>query len=165
MSKGKIFTSPQSLCAHIEECRARGLTVVTANGCFELIHVGHVRYLQEAKSLGDILIVAVNTDASMKAIKPDRNPVNPDVERMEIIAALRGIDYVTSFPEATAGPLIEALKPDLQVKGTDRDLDTVPEREIVERHGGRIVFCGDPKTHSSRELLRRLREDPTTRDS
>ncbi len=161
----RIIADYHELAPRLEEERTGRRSIALANGCFDILHVGHIRMLAEARGLADVLVVALNTDESVRESKGEGRPFVPLEERMEIIAALRGIDYVTSFPEATAGPLIEALKPDLQVKGTDRDLDTVPEREIVERHGGRIVFCGDPKTHSSRELLRRLREDRTTRDS
>ncbi len=161
----RIVADYRELAPRLEAERTGRRSIALANGCFDILHVGHIRMLAEARGLADVLVVALNTDESVRESKGEGRPFVPLEERMEIIAALRGIDYVTSFPEATAGPLIEALKPDLQVKGTDRGLDTVPEREIVERHGGRIVFCGDPKTHSSRELLRRLREDRATRDS
>ena len=141
-----------------------GRSVVLANGCFDLLHVGHIRMLGDARGMADVLVVALNTDESVREAKGPGHPMVSLEERMEIVAALRGIDYVTSFPEPTAGPLLEALKPDLQIKGTDRTLETVPEREIVERHGGRIVFCGDPKTHSSSELRERLRDESSTRD-
>lgn len=155
----RIVPDYHELAPRLEEERAGRRVVALANGCFDVLHVGHVRMLEEARGLADVLVVALNTDESVRETKGEGHPLVPLEERMEVVAALRGIDYVTSFAEPTAGPLIEALKPDLQIKGTDRTLDTVPEREIVERHGGRIVFCGDTKTHSSSELRRLLRDE------
>ncbi len=155
----RIVPDYRELAKRLEDERAGRRSIALANGCFDVLHVGHVRMLAEARSLADVLVVALNTDESVRETKGPGRPLVPLEERMEVVGAVRGIDYVTSFAEPTAGPLIEALKPDLQIKGTDRDLDSVPEREVVERHGGRIVFCGDPKTHSSSELVRKLRED------
>ena len=155
----RIVPDYRELAKRLEDERAGRRSIALANGCFDVLHVGHVRMLAEARSLADVLVVALNTDESVRETKGPGRPLVPLEERMEVVGAVRGIDYVTSFAELTAGPLIEALKPDLQIKGTDRDLDSVPEREVVERHGGRIVFCGDPKTHSSSELVRKLRED------
>ena len=130
-------------------------TIALANGCFDILHVGHVRLLQEAQQHADVLVVALNTDASARALKgPDRPYVTLN-ERMEIIAALAGVDYVTSFAEPTAHALVEALRPDVYVKGTDRTPDTTPERELVESLGGRLVFLGGPKERSSTDLGRR----------
>jgi rfaE bifunctional protein nucleotidyltransferase chain/domain len=137
--------------------RASGRTLALANGCFDLLHVGHVRLLAEARPLADLLVVALNDDDSARALKGPGRPLVPLAERAELAAALRDVDFVTSFPETTAGPLIEALRPTLQIKGTDRSPDDVPERAVLERFGGRIVICGDPKTHSSTELGRRAR--------
>lgn len=158
MSQDKIFTNPAALCPHLEEARKRGLKVVTANGCFELIHVGHVRYLQEAKSLGDILVVAVNTDASMKTIKPDRSPVNPDVERMEIIAALECVTFVVPLEESTPDTLLCLFQPDIHTKGTDYSLEEISERGVVERYGGRVELVGGPKVRNTRDMLKELRD-------
>ncbi len=155
----RIVPDYRELAKRLEDERTGRRSIALANGCFDVLHVGHVRMLAEARSLADVLVVALNTDESVRETKGPGRPLVPLEERMEVVGAVRGIDYVTSFAELTAGPLIEALKPDLQIKGTDRDLDSVPEREVVERHGGRIVFCGDPKTHSSSELVRKLRED------
>ena len=155
----RIVPDYRELAKRLEDERTGRRSIALANGCFDVLHVGHVRMLAEARSLADVLVVALNTDESVRETKGPGRPLVPLEERMEVVGAVRGIDYVTSFAELTAGPLIEALKPDLQIKGTDRDLDNVPEREVVERHGGRIVFCGDPKTHSSSELVRKLRED------
>jgi rfaE bifunctional protein nucleotidyltransferase chain/domain len=135
----------------------RGRTVALANGCFDVLHVGHVRLLAEARTHADVLVVALNSDESARALKGAGRPFVPLAERMEVIAALAGVDFVTSFPETTAGALIEALRPEVQIKGTDRTPESVPEREQVERYGGRIVICGDPKTHSSTALGRRPR--------
>ena len=137
--------------------RAHGRTLALANGCFDVLHVGHVRLLAEARTHADLLVVALNSDASARELKGAGRPFVPLAERMEIVAALAGVDFVTSFDETTAGALIEALRPDAQIKGTDRSPETVPEREQVERYGGRIVICGDPKTHASSELVGRLK--------
>jgi rfaE bifunctional protein nucleotidyltransferase chain/domain len=134
-----------------------GRTLALANGCFDVLHVGHVRLLAEARRHADLLVVALNSDASARALKGAGRPHVPLGERMEIVAALAGVDFVTSFDEATAGALIDALRPEVQIKGTDRSPESVPEREQVERYGGRIVICGDPKTHSSTELGERLK--------
>ncbi len=158
MSLSKIFLDPENLCPHVEECRKRGLTIVFANGCFELIHVGHVRYLREAKSLGDILIVAVNSDHSMSIIKPDRQPVNPDTERMEIVASMEAVDYVLPLREETPVSLIRLFKPNIHTKGTDYTLDTVPERSAVESYGGRVELVGGPKVRNTGDMLRQLRK-------
>jgi rfaE bifunctional protein nucleotidyltransferase chain/domain len=136
-----------------------GKRVALANGCFDVLHVGHVRLLAEARGHADLLVVALNSDASARALKGEGRPHVPLEERMEIVAALGDVDYVTSFDELTAGPLIEALRPELQIKGTDRSPESVPEREQVERYGGRILICGDPKTHSSTALGHQLRGD------
>jgi D-beta-D-heptose 7-phosphate kinase/D-beta-D-heptose 1-phosphate adenosyltransferase len=158
VSTQKIFLDPTSLVPHLEELRSRGLKIVTANGCFELLHVGHIHYLQAAKALGDVLIVAVNTDDSMRLIKPDRRPVNRDQERFEIIAALEMVDYVVPLSERTPTSLLELIKPDVHTKGTDYSIDRLPEREVVERHGGRVELVGGPKAHSTTDMLRVLRD-------
>lgn len=137
--------------------RARGRTLALANGCFDVLHVGHVRLLAEARTHADLLVVALNSDASARSLKGAGRPFVPLAERMEIVAALAGVDFVTSFEESTAGALIDALRPNVQIKGTDRSPESVPEREQVERYGGRIVICGDPKAHSSTELGKRLK--------
>ena len=158
MSANKIFLDPKDLKPHIDELRRRGSTVATANGCFELIHVGHIRYLQAAKALADVLIVAVNTDESIARIKPDRRPVNPDHERFEILAALEPVDYVIPLSATTPNSLIEAFRPEVHTKGTDYKLEDIPERPVVESYGGRVELVGDPKDHSTTEMLRMLRE-------
>ena len=153
----KVFADIDQLLPVLEERRSRGETIVFANGCFELLHVGHVRYLSASKELGDVLIVGVNTDASMQVIKPDRNVVTPDVERYEIVAALASVDYVVPLRERTPAELLEKIRPHYQTKGTDYTLDRIPEREVVERHGGQVVIVGDPKDHSTTDIRAALR--------
>ena len=156
MSVNKIHLDPKSLSPHVESLRARGKTVVFANGCFELLHVGHVRYLEAAKALGDVLIVAVNTDESMRRIKPDRQPVNPDHERFELLAALEAVDFVVPLREDTPQSLLELFRPQIHTKGTDYTPDRIPERAVVERYGGRVQIVGDPKEHSTTAMLEAL---------
>ena len=136
--------------------RRKGLTVAFANGCFDLLHVGHVRYLEAAAAEADRLVVAVNEDATAGAKGPGR-PILPARDRAEIVAALRAVDYVVLFAEPTVTPLLTLLKPDVHCKGTDYTLETVPERETVRAYGGRIAIVGDPKEHSTRDLLARIR--------
>lgn len=154
----KIFADPQALVPLLEERRDRGETIVFGNGCFDLLHVGHVRYLEAARNLGDVLVIAVNTEASI-ATNPNReSSINPCEERMELIAALEAVDYVVPLEAALPIPLIELFRPHIQAKGTDYDLEKMPERHAVEACGGRIEFVGDEKTHSSSELRQALRE-------
>ncbi len=136
--------------------RAAGRTIAFANGVFDLLHVGHVRYLQAAAAEGDRLIVAVNDDDSVRRLKGEGRPILAAADRAELVAALRGVHYVVIFPEPTVGPLLELLKPDVHCKGTDYAVDTVPEREIVKAYGGRIAIVGDPKDHSTRDLLAKI---------
>jgi rfaE bifunctional protein nucleotidyltransferase chain/domain len=137
--------------------KARGArTLALANGCFDLLHVGHVRYLKAAKEQADWLLVAVNSDASVRGLKGAGRPLQSEEDRAEIVASLACVDYVTVFPEATVVPLIEALEPDAHCKGTDYTEDSVPEREAVLGHGGRVVIVGDPKDHATSELIDRL---------
>ena len=136
--------------------RAEGRTIAFANGCFDLLHVGHVRYLQAAAAEADRLIVAVNDDRSVAALKGEGRPVLPGEERAELVSALRGVDYVVLFGDATVERLLMLLKPDVHCKGTDYTVETVPERAVVRAYGGRTAIVGDPKLHSTRELLARL---------
>jgi rfaE bifunctional protein nucleotidyltransferase chain/domain len=156
----KIYLDPHRLARRVQRRRDRGATIVLANGCFELLHVGHIRYLDAAKALGDVLIVAVNTDESMRLIKPDRRPVNPDRERFEIIAALAAVDFVVPLSQRTPASLIELFRPDIQAKGTDYRLDMIPERVIVEAYGGRIELVGGEKRRSTTDMLRSIRVHP-----
>ncbi len=139
--------------------RAAGLRVSFANGCFDLLHVGHTRYLESAAAEADRLIVAINDDESVRRLKgkgQEGRPILAAADRAELVAALRCVDYVVIFPEPTVGPLLLAVKPDVHCKGTDYALDTVPERDIVNAYGGRIAIVGDPKDHSTRDLLTRI---------
>ena len=142
-----------------ERARASGSTCAVANGAFDLLHVGHVRYLRAARELADLLIVGVNTDRSVRLSKGPSRPVMPERERAEIVDALRCVDLVVLFDEQDAAALLTALRPDLHVKGTDYTAEGVPERALVERLGGRTVIAGDPKDHSTTELVARLRKE------
>src|SRR5437773_6049569 len=139
--------------------RAAGRTIAFANGCFDLLHVGHVRYLEGAAAEGDRLIVAVNDDRSVSALKGPGRPILGAADRAELVAALRGVDYVIVFGDATAGRLLRLLEPDVHCKGTDYAVDTVPERAVVQAYGGRTAIVGDSKSHSTRDLLARLAHD------
>jgi len=142
----------------VAKARKKGKTIVLANGIFDLIHVGHVRYLRAAKSLGDLLIVAVNSDGSARVLKGPGRPIAPLKERMEILSNIRWIDYCVSFPGKSVGKVILTLKPDIHAKGTDYTRDTVPEREAVRSYGGRIAIVGDLKRHSTSALIQRIKE-------
>jgi rfaE bifunctional protein nucleotidyltransferase chain/domain len=136
--------------------RAAGRTIAFANGCFDLLHVGHVRYLESAAREADILVVAINDDDSVRRLKGEGRPILTAADRAELVAALRCVDYVVIFPEPTVGPLLTALRPDVHCKGTDYTVESVPERDIVLAYGGRTAIVGDPKDHSTRELLSRI---------
>src|SRR5262249_20689060 len=131
-----------------------------ANGCFDLLHVGHVRYLAGAKAEGDRLIVAVNDDESVRSLKGAHRPILPATARAELVAALRVVDYVVIFSDRTVDRLLKLLRPDVHCKGTDYTIDTVPERETVRSYGGRVAIVGDPKDHSTRELLTAISGTP-----
>lgn len=146
----------EELAARTEELRAEGAAVVLANGCFDLFHVGHLRYLEGAAELGDVLVVAVNSDARARELKGEGRPFTAQEERSEIVASLKCVDFVTVFDEPTVEELLLALKPDIHAKGTDYTVDTVPEREIVRSYGGTVAIVGDPKDHSSTEIIERL---------
>jgi rfaE bifunctional protein nucleotidyltransferase chain/domain len=136
--------------------RAAGRTIALANGVFDLLHVGHVRYLEGAKAEADRLVVAVNDDASVRELKGEGRPVMTQADRAELIAALRAVDYVVVFPGRTVAEILLRLKPDVHCKGTDYTVDTVPERPVVESYGGRTAIVGDAKDHSTRGLVSRL---------
>jgi rfaE bifunctional protein nucleotidyltransferase chain/domain len=148
----------EALLAAVARDRAEGRTIAFANGCFDLLHVGHVRYLQAAAAEADRLVVAVNDDRSVAGLKGHGRPILSEQDRAELVAALRGVDYVVIFPEPTVTPLLDALKPDVHCKGTDYTVDTVPERATVRAYGGRIAIVGDPKDHATRDLLARIRD-------
>jgi rfaE bifunctional protein nucleotidyltransferase chain/domain len=140
----------------VAELKASGKTVVFANGCFDLLHVGHIRYLQGARQLGDALVVGLNSDESVRRLKGPQRPLMPQDERAEILAALACVDYVVLFEETTVENLLKILKPDIQCKGTDYTEETVPEREVVRSYGGRVAIAGDPKDHSTRDLIHEI---------
>jgi rfaE bifunctional protein nucleotidyltransferase chain/domain len=140
----------------VEAAHAAGRAIVLANGAFDLLHVGHVRYLEAAKALGDVLVVAINSDASVRATKGPGRPVVPQAERAELVTALRCVDHVLVFDEPDVRAVIRALRPHVHAKGTDYTVETVPERAEVEAYGGRVAICGDPKDHSTSSLVGKL---------
>ncbi len=153
----RIVPDYRALARLLDEERRGGRSVALANGCFDVLHVGHVRLLAEARGHADVLVVALNDDASVRGNKGDARPFVPLEERMEVIAALEGVGFVTSFGEPSAEQILAALRPDVHVKGTDWTAETVPERDVVLAYGGRIAICGDPKTRSSTGLIEKLR--------
>jgi D-glycero-beta-D-manno-heptose 1-phosphate adenylyltransferase len=146
----------QTVRAAVAEARRAKQRVALANGAFDLLHVGHVRYLEGARQHGDILVVAVNTDASVRRAKGEGRPVVPEAERAELVAALRCVDWVVIFDEPTVARVIDELRPDVQVKGTDYTPDTVPEGAQVRAYGGTVAIAGDPKNHSTTALVGKL---------
>ncbi|MBU8899210.1 adenylyltransferase/cytidyltransferase family protein [Corallococcus sp. M34] len=156
MSTLDKLRSLESLARERAQWRAQGRTVALANGVFDLLHVGHVRYLEGAKALADVLVVAVNSDASTRAYKGPGRPYIPELERAELVAALACTDRVLLFDESNVRHIIRALQPDLHVKGTDYTPDSIPEGDEVRAYGGRTAVSGDPKDHSTTDLARRL---------
>ena len=152
---GEIVTRDQ-LLARAAAAREAGRSVAFANGCFDLLHVGHVRYLEAAAREADLLVVAINGDAAVRQLKGEGRPIMAAMDRAELLAAMRCVDYVIVFPELTVAPLLRVLRPDVHCKGTDYTVDTVPERDVVREYGGRIAIVGDPKDHSTSELLTRI---------
>jgi D-glycero-beta-D-manno-heptose 1-phosphate adenylyltransferase len=138
----------------VQEWRREGDRIVLANGNFDLLHVGHVRYLHGAKTLGGKLVVAINSDQSVRALKGEGRPIIPEDERAEIVAALADVDAVVIFPELDVRAIIREIRPDIQAKGTDYTAETVPERDAVTEYGGRVEIVGDPKDHSTSEIIR-----------
>ena len=149
----KILRRDQ-LRQRVAEWRAAGEPVTLANGCFDLLHVGHVRYLHAAKELGGRLVVAINSDDSVHALKGEGRPLMPEQERAEILAALADVDAVVIFPERDVRALIREIHPDVQAKGTDYTAESVPEGDLVREYGGRVAIVGDPKDHSASEIIR-----------
>jgi rfaE bifunctional protein nucleotidyltransferase chain/domain len=158
-SESKIV-SQQKLKSLVADHKKHGHTVVFANGCFDILHVGHVRYLEAARRQGDILIVAVNGDASVRTLKGPGRPILEEAARVRLVAALRAVDYVVIFSEITVASLLRDLLPDIHAKGTDYSADTVPERVIAKELGIKVAIVGDPKNHSTRALLNSLRKAP-----
>ncbi len=153
--KNKI-KSLQQLKKIVKLIKLQGKTVVLANGCFDLLHVGHIRYLEASKSMGDFLVVAINNDRSIRAIKDPQRPIIREKDRAEIVASLAAVDYVVLFGEAQVGKVLLALQPDIQAKGTDYTTDTIPERNIVASYGGRVAIAGDKKDHATKDLIRTI---------
>ena len=151
------------LIARVAIARKNGARVVFANGCFDLLHVGHVRYLEGARRLGDLLVVGINGDEQVRRLKGDDRPFVPERERAETVAALRAVDYVIIFHEPTVNELLLALRPDIHAKGTDYTEENVPERDVVHSYGGRVCIVGDPKDHSSTEMLKKVTSDGEVR--
>jgi rfaE bifunctional protein nucleotidyltransferase chain/domain len=150
--------SPEEAGALAARLRAQGRRVVLANGCFDLLHVGHVRYLTAARALGDVLFVGINADATVARLKGQGRPLMPAAERAEVLAALRPVDHVVIFEEDTADRLIGLIRPDVHAKGTDYTEGTVPEAAAVRAAGGRVAIVGDPKEHATRDVIARVRE-------
>jgi rfaE bifunctional protein nucleotidyltransferase chain/domain len=153
----KVFTR-DALRRQVSAWRARQDTIVLTNGCFDLLHAGHVRYLHAAKQLADRLVVAVNSDESVRALKGEGRPLMPESERAEILAALSAVDAVVIFSEGDVNAVVREIRPDVHAKGTDYTAENVPERDTVIAHGGRVEIVGDPKDHSATDIIRNLRE-------
>ena len=151
-----MILSRDELRERVASDRQKGARIVLANGCFDVLHVGHVRYLAGARALGDVLVVGINSDQQVAIQKGAGRPVLPAVERAEIVAALDSVTYVTIFEEPTVEQLLLTLKPDVHAKGTDYTTDTVPERDVVRSYGGQVAIVGDPKDHSTSEIISRL---------
>jgi len=141
------------LAAVVNAAKREGSRIVLANGCFDVLHVGHIRYLEAAKALGDLLIVGVNSDEQTRRLKGEGRPLAPQDQRAQIVSALAAVDFVTIFHEPTVEQLLLALRPDIHAKGTDYTEDTVPERDVVRSFGGQLAIVGDPKNHSSSEII------------
>lgn len=144
------------LIARVAIARRAGARIVLANGCFDILHVGHVRYLEGARALGDMLVVGINSDLQVRLLKGPGRPLVIERERAEIIAGLRAVDFVTIFAEPTVEALLRAIRPDIHAKGTDYTEDSVPERDVVRSYGGRVAIVGDPKDHSTSEMIAQL---------
>lgn len=152
-----IRLSEDELLAAVHADRDSGHTIAFANGCFDVLHVGHVRYLADARAQADRLVVAINDDGSVSGLKGPGRPILSGADRAEMVAALESVDYVVLFSDPDVHRLLRVLKPDVHCKGTDYTPDTVPERETVRAYGGRIAIVGDPKDHSTRDLLARIK--------
>ena len=155
MGEGRVLTE-SALVERVAADRARGRTFVFANGCFDVLHVGHVRYLTGAAAEGDRLIVAVNDDASVRGLKGPSRPVQAAGDRAALVAALRVVDYVVVFSDSDVERVLTLLKPEVHCKGSDYTIDTVPERQVVQGYGGRTVIVGDNKDHSTRDVIARI---------
>jgi D-glycero-beta-D-manno-heptose 1-phosphate adenylyltransferase len=151
-----MILNREELVTRIDTDRKNGSRVVLANGCFDVLHVGHVRYLAGARELGDVLVVGVNSDEQVARLKGAGRPILPAIERAEIVSALEAVTYVTIFDEPTVEQLLLTFKPDVHAKGTDYTEDSVPERDVVRSYGGQVAIVGDPKNHSTSAIIARL---------
>ena len=156
MNNDQVVLSREELKQRVAAAKAKGARIVFANGCFDVLHLGHVRYLAGARELGDVLIVGINSDERVAILKGAGRPLLPAIERAEIVAALESVTYVTIFDEPTVEELLLTLKPDVHAKGTDYTTDTVPERDVVRSYGGQVAIVGDPKDHSTSAIIARL---------
>lgn len=154
MNLERKILNREQLVRQVERWRGNGERITLANGNFDLLHVGHVRYLHAAKALGGKLVVAVNSDESVRALKGEGRPVMPEYERAEILAALADVDAIVIFPERDVRAIIREIRPDIHAKGTDYTPDSVPERDVLAEYGGRVAIVGDPKEHSTTEMIR-----------
>jgi len=152
------FVDHNELKRIVDQAKAAGQTVVLANGAFDMLHVGHIRYLQGAAAEGDVLVVALNSDESVRQLKGEGRPVVALEDRVEIIMALECVDFVTTFPETDVAKILLLIKPDVHAKGTDYTINTVPEVDTVRAYGGRVAIVGDPKDHSTTEILSRIKQ-------
>jgi rfaE bifunctional protein nucleotidyltransferase chain/domain len=151
-----LILDRDSLLARITSEKAKGSRIVLANGCFDVLHAGHIRYLKGAREFGDVLVVAINADAQVAKLKGEGRPILADRERAELVASLEPVDWVTIFDEPTVTELLLLLKPDVHAKGTDYTEETVPERDVVRSYGGRVAIVGDQKNHSTTEIMERV---------
>lgn len=151
-----LILDRDALVARITAAKAKGARIVLANGCFDVLHAGHVRYLQGARALGDLLIVGINSDAEVARLKGEGRPILAERDRAELVASLEAVDLVTVFDEPTVTELLLAIRPDVHAKGTDYTEETVPERDVVRSYGGSVRIVGDPKDHSTSEMLRKV---------
>jgi rfaE bifunctional protein nucleotidyltransferase chain/domain len=152
----QVILDHNELAKKIEELKKQGKKVIFANGCFDLLHVGHVRYLRGAKALGDVLVLAVNSDTSVRRLKGPERPLLLLEDRLGILSAFEMIDFITAFEDDTVSPLLLKLKPNVQVKGTDYTPDTIPEKDTVASFGGEVAVVGDPKDHASKNLIQEI---------
>jgi rfaE bifunctional protein nucleotidyltransferase chain/domain len=151
-----LILNQAELVARVQAARKNGARIVFANGCFDVLHVGHIRYLQGAKALGDLLVVGINSDRQVAVLKGPGRPILSETDRAEIVASIAGVDFVTVFDQPTVEDLLLAVRPDIHAKGTDYTEETVPERDVVRSYGGRVAIVGDPKNHSTSEILDRM---------
>ncbi|MEP6568809.1 MAG: adenylyltransferase/cytidyltransferase family protein [Acidobacteriota bacterium] len=151
-----LILDRNELAIRIATEKAKGSRIILANGCFDILHAGHVRYLEGARALGDVLVVGINSDSQVAILKGAGRPILPERERAELVASLQAVNLVTIFAEPTVTELLLAIKPDVHAKGTDYTEDSVPERDVVRSYGGQVAIVGDPKDHSTSEILRKV---------